>query len=532
MANANPYVVWAATPAGILAAVDAARQGVKVTLLEPSSKIGGVLTRGALCQTDNEAEPKVNPGSNNSRWGLSKEVTDYWQSQAPEEPAKIKPTQKVAQDKFNSMIANEPNITLVTGVDIQTPIRDGVTGRCTGFVTTIGTILGDNWQDASYEGDMAYKLGCMMSMGRENALAVNEITAGMRPPTKDLSPLPGQGPIGIDPLTGQRRKGIDPRPNQLPGMADRRLMAFMTRTFMTRDIDGIKFATLNVNPDPELYRADLEVLVANKATEMPASPGEPLLPAAKIRPTDDHAISYVDVNNGGLGPAGLNLINGWNEWPNAAWAQRFAMRDVYLIYKAGFLKTICTNAEWAARLPELVADTKSWGLVPGLFTDSIIPGMSEAIYVRRMRRLVGQAELLMPSWMAPEKNNVAEPVTMFGYPNIDAHWYQRYIASAGRVLLEGGGGLNPTGTQAVSTLLPFGALKARLSDCRNLMVSCVGSGTMLGSINDRIELSWMRFGNVGGCAGGLAQLAGIDTGDLPYSTLRPALLARGSRLSH
>ncbi|MCC0809040.1 FAD-dependent oxidoreductase [Methylobacterium sp. W2] len=532
MANTNPYVVWAATPAGILAAVDAARQGAKVKLLEPSNNIGGVMTRGALCQTDNEAEPAINPGSDNSRWGLSKEVTEYWQAQVPGGTPKIKPTFKVAQDKFDSMIANEPNITLVTGVDIQTPIRDGVTGRCTGFNTTIGVIAGDNWNDASYEGDMAYKLGCFTSMGRENSLAVNEITAGMRPPTKDLKPLAGQGPIGIDPLTGQRRKGIDPRPNQLPGMADRRLMAFMTRTFMTRDPDGIKFATLNVNPDPELYRADLEVLVANKETEMPASPGEPLLPAAKIRPTDDHAISYVDVNNGGLGPAGLNLINGWNDWPNATWAQRFAMRDAYLIYKAGFLKTICTNTEWASRLPELVADTKSWGLVPGLFTNSIIPGMSEAIYVRRMRRLVGQAELVMQSWVGPEKNNVPEPVTMFGYPHIDAHWYQRYIGNAGRVLLEGGGGLNGGYGEAVSTLLPFGALKARLTDCRNLMVSCVASGTMMGSINDRIELSWMRFGNVSGCAGGLAQLAGIDTGALPYAMLRPALVARGSRLVH
>src|SRR5579864_5920459 len=44
-------VVYGATPAGVMAAVAAARQGLSVALLEPSGHLGG-MTTGGLSRTD------------------------------------------------------------------------------------------------------------------------------------------------------------------------------------------------------------------------------------------------------------------------------------------------------------------------------------------------------------------------------------------------------------------------------------------------------------------------------------------------
>jgi hypothetical protein len=649
-------VIYGGNMSGIVAAVEAGRRGVLVTLIEPTNFLGTMWATG-LGQTDRET------GNVSMRWGILSEIETKAGTNAGTGPL-LFPT----MDNINSIITSllsgvSSFVTVVKNKPLESvnkTVRADGQAVINSIVCGGTTYAGTNFIDATDEGDLAAMAGCLMRVGRESVAVTGEPTSGVRPPNLET-------PKAYNPATGERLNRIYPAPVQKPGDSDWRTMAYNMRVIVTNHASRINWADINLGftPNPEDYRQDLELAVSNNLIKIPGSIGrveDGLLPIVG-------GVKTSDMNNGGLLPIGTNEVGFFHDWLNWNWAQRNAKVIEYAQYKLGLFKVICTDAEWLSRRPALVADTKLWGLVPGLFdfpvwasgqtlglgaqkfkvpfiyevtsvtdpdgfvittaapaawaastvykvgdkrtngtgryevtavpvppetipptpatgtsassggptgkdpaiTDGTVtwkyaglanptattgstgpvgsgtnlsdgsnlkwksvqlffPGMSPAIYVRIGRAIVGQVERRFKDVLSPINNTVKEPVTGYGY-HFDAHWVERYAHSSGVIAFEGGAGLDG-GFSDVPSLMPFGALKARKNDARNLMVSRAISGTYMGKINARVELSYIKFGQVGGMAAALADLDGMHTSDIDYATrLLPALVERGAILT-
>lgn len=495
---------------GCMAAVEAGRRSVKTELSGPAKHKGGMWATG-LGQTDREATG-VNATSTALRMGLSKELETRFGAKSGGN-GHLFPTMKVVDEVINEMLAEVADyVTVRTGVELESVEQDGVTGELKAMTVGGKRVLVSGACDDTDELDLARRLKCLTRIGRDSVLGTGEPTAGMRPAALSTA-------LAYDPTTGERRPGVAPRPAQALGAADRRLMAFNMRLIVTQDATRINWADLAVTVNPRDYDADLELAVASAYKTIPMSIGRELIPIVGPQTQDG--------NNGGLLRIGSNWIGEFLDWPSMNWTSRNFRKDEYIKRTAGLFKTMCTDAQWAARVPEMVADAKTWGLVPGLWTDSVVPGFSPDIYVRGAYRLVGKVDRRFDDIILPERNTVAEPVHVGGYPQIDAHWYERFAHESGVIAFEGGGGLN-NGQGPAASQMPLGALQARLTDCPNLMVSRGTSGTMLGWITSRIELVYIKNGQVCGMALALADQLGVMSGKLPYTTaLLPALNQRG-----
>ena len=153
-------IVYGGTPAGVMAAVAAARHGHTVALIEINNHVGGMIS-GGLVNTD--------IGDRTTVGGLAKEflqraVQHYADKFGPDSPQfaacknwrKFEP--RVAELVFDQMLAEQPRITVwkrhryrsvtVEGGRITALIVEDVAGKST------RTFTGDVFIDASYEGDL------------------------------------------------------------------------------------------------------------------------------------------------------------------------------------------------------------------------------------------------------------------------------------------------------------------------------------------------------------------------------------------
>lgn len=177
-------LVAGGTPGGIMAAIAAARAGVKVTLVEYHHHIGGLSTSG-LGKSDIENKDAIA--------GLFKEFTkrvlNWYVNKYGADSENVRKCREgyyyepsVAEEVFNDMIAEEPNITLLTGFQIEQAVANS--GKVS-EVTFRNRETGENqtWKakafvDATYEGDLYALAGAAYRLGRESKEDFNEPHAG------------------------------------------------------------------------------------------------------------------------------------------------------------------------------------------------------------------------------------------------------------------------------------------------------------------------------------------------------------------
>lgn len=177
-------VVVGGTPAGIMAAIAAARSGVTVTLIEYHDHIGGLSTSG-LGKSDIENKDAIA--------GLFKEfaqsILRHYTEKYGADSDNVKKCRSgyyyepsVAELVFNRMIADEPNITLYTGYQIEkVRTQSGKAREATFRNRTDGTLKklkAAVFVDATYEGDLYALAGAAYRLGRESKSDFNEPHAG------------------------------------------------------------------------------------------------------------------------------------------------------------------------------------------------------------------------------------------------------------------------------------------------------------------------------------------------------------------
>jgi hypothetical protein len=166
-----PILIVGGTASGVGAAITAARMGVKVALMEPTNRLGGMITNG-VAVTDVRQRDRIN--------GLYEEfrqrVEAYYKARGDDTSLyfyrnglNFEPW--VANMLIKQMVYAEPNIDLYFGVRPTRVFKKG--NRITGveFVTLDGARRGrftaDIVIDATAEGDIAAWAGAPYRIGRE-----------------------------------------------------------------------------------------------------------------------------------------------------------------------------------------------------------------------------------------------------------------------------------------------------------------------------------------------------------------------------
>src|SRR5687768_4697555 len=223
--------VYGASSGGVAAAVAAARLGKTVVLVEPTIFVGGMSASGIGL---------IDRGDITTIGGISREfyerAAEYY---GKEIVWRIEPS--VAKRVFERMLAENPNITVIRGVALDSVVKNGPTIEQL-TLSDGSSVEARVFIDASYEGDLMAAADVPYAIGREGRDRYRESLAGTRVKTAKhqftlpVSPYVRKG----DPTSGLL-PGVSPEPLGLEGDGDASLPAFTYRLCLTKALDRIPF---------------------------------------------------------------------------------------------------------------------------------------------------------------------------------------------------------------------------------------------------------------------------------------------------
>ena len=520
-------VICGSSSAGIAAAVEAKRHGLKAVVLSATPRIGG-LTTGGLGQTDIGCKEAYGGISREFYRAIKAHYADpanwTWQRSGDYRPG----GQSAYARQEDAMWTFEPSAALAVlegwekrdGLDIRrgerldrTPGKVKVEGegeqrRIVSIFTESGReYCGRMFVDATYEGDLMAAAGCRYAVGREANATYGETVNGIQRAEAHGNQLPeGIDPYVVkgDPSSGLIR-GVESDDARPDGAGDDRVQAYCFRMCLT-DVpeNRIPFAK------PEGYdERDYEILfrfLESSPTAMPQPPGVSAMPNRKT-----------DTNNGG-GFFSDYIGANWR-WPEASYAERDRIAAEHLRYQRGLMWT-CANHP---RVPERVRrEFSKWGTCRDEFAGERGDGWQDQLYVREARRLVG--ETVMTERHCRGLAYVARPVAKGAY-SMDSHNVRRYVTKEGWVRNEGD-------VQDWRVERPYdidyGAIVPKRGECGNLFVPVCLSASHIAYGSIRMEPVFFALGQAAGAAAAVALRSGAAAvQDVDYAALAKVLRDEG-----
>jgi hypothetical protein len=513
-------VIYGGTSAGVAGALQVARMGKSVIVIEPTDHLGGLTTNG-LGATDSGRKETIG--------GISREfyrrVQDHyrdpaaWPLQDPGEP-EGKGGGPIFNAKADAMWVFEPKVaqSIMDAMAAESGARlffnerldraKGVAmkdGRLTAITMESGKRFeGAMFLDATYEGDLLAAAGVSYHVGREANSVYGETLNGVQKTqmkghlfTKPVDPylVPGDPASGLVARVSSEPPGED-------GAGDARIQAFNFRMCMSNDArNRAPF------PKPEGYdEKEYELLFRNFEAgdlRLPWSPG--MMPNHK---TDTNNYGAFSTDNIGMNYA----------YAEASHEERTRIVKEHVVYQQGLMWTLANHP----RVPEVIREAmKLWGLAADEFVGN--GNWPRQIYVREARRMISD-------YVVTEQDcrrvRVAEDSVGLGSYNMDSHNVQRYVTADGKVQNEGDVQVSPGGPYVVS----YRSIVPKKGQAANLLVPvCVSSSHIaFGSI--RMEPVFMILGQSAATAAVMAMEQGIAVQDLSYAALRERLVADGQVL--
>ena len=530
-------VVFAATPAGITAAVAAAQSGATVTLLERTNWVGGMLS-GGLAKTD------IGPRGHEVISGLT---LDFFRRATNAELASgacsgqcvglydLEP--RIGEQVFETML-REAGVIVERNVELLGVTKDGT--NITRLATSRGDVGGRVFIDASYEGDLMAAAGIEYSIGREQrriaasgdtaALAFQEDNAGVQRYRLPMGSLRADPFVVPNDSTSGLLSYIEPRPNPMPaeGDADNRVMAYTYRLCVTDDPSNrIPFAA-PPGYDPARYEASGRVVQA--WVERGADPADSMFnPAATVR-SKDRAYQKYDLNGGSTFSSDMTGPTLNQAYIDGNAADRDRIRADYQSYIRGLLYFWQTDARFLG-LNQKVA---RFGYCADEFIDR--GNWPHQLYVREARRMIGEyvmyeADVLQNGRRAAVTDSVA-----FGVYDIDMHTY-RYFAGpvdwpdgSRHEAITGEGFLIVHLPNDAPYPVSYRSLVPRSGTITNFLNPVTPSSTHVAFSSLRVEPTLMTLGEATGVAASMAIQSDSSVQAVPYTELRQRLLARGVKL--
>jgi len=511
-------VVYGGTSGGVAAAVQVARMGKTVVLVEPGRHLGG-LSSGGLGATD--------IGNKAAIGGLSREFyqkiyqhysqPSFWEQETLAEYKTRKRGRSidkdtmwgfephVAEQVFNDMVREarvpvvcEERLDLNGGVKMQG-------GRISAITMESGRVFyGRVFIDATYEGDLMAKAGVSYTVGREGNAKYGETLNGVQVAQgiyhqfiKPVDPYvqPGDPSSGL--LAGIQASG----PGQ-EGQGDRRVQAYCFRMCAT-DVPENRVPW----PKPKGYDPKrFELLLRNiEAGDHRIVWIRSSMPNRKTDCNNRYAVSTDNI--------GMNY-----DYPDGDYATRERIIREHEDYQQGLMWTLANHP----RVTEEIRNYfQEWGLAKDEFVDN--GNWPHQLYVREARRLV--SDYVMTQHDCQGERTAPEPVALGAY-GMDSHHTQRYVDATGHVRNEGDvevGGFSP---YPVS----YRSIVPKASECTNLVVPVCVSASHLAYGSIRMEPVFMVLGQSAATAAVHAIDERSDVQSIDYPRLRSRLLDDGQVL--
>lgn len=512
-------VVYGGNVAGIAAAVQAARMGASVVLLEPGPALGG-LTAGGLGATD--------VGDKRMVGGLAREFyrrvhEHYARSEAwprehraeylPRHPLNVTESTRLfwffephVASRLLDDFLREAGVPVHRGARLDRArgvARDG--DRLTAITLRDGRVFrGRTFIDATYEGDLMAAAGVGFALGREPNRRHGETLNGIRF-------LAAERTAAIDPYVrpGEPASGLLPRiaaqPPGAEGEGDPGVQAYNFRVCLTDVPENRVPFVRPANYDSRQYELLLRSLGGRAA-----SPGPQLF---TLTPMPNRK---TDTNNREL--FSTDYVGRSHGWAEATDDERDRLWQEHKDYTQGLFWFLAHDP----RVPEATRrEVGRWGLARDEF------GATEhwpfQLYVREARRLLG--EYVITEHDARRRTTVPDPVAFASYA-LDSHAVGLFVDSAGRLRVEGAFFENIRAFP-----LSYRALLPRRAECINLLVPVCLSASHAAYGSVRMEPVFFMLGQAAGTAAILAQQGGVAPHDLPYATLQARLRRDGAVLA-
>ena len=474
--------VYGATPAGIAAAIGAAKEGRRVVLIEPTPRIGGLVTSG-LSHTDFHSFESLSGAFLDFSRRVEQHYAKTYGADSPQVRDSFRGTfgePKVNLAMFEAMLAEQPSITVLKGVRLASPVLAGK--------NRIGSLKlrgadGDEFDlaskmfiDATYEGDLMAAAGVPWRVGRE---AKAEFGESLAPPE-----------------------------------ADGQLQAYNFRFIMTTDPAN----RITPSAPPGYRREDfvgiLPVLESGQIKKVFDYPRGCLF-KAQTPPLPNGKYDINDVSQGlvRLSLPGKNLL-----WPEGDPGTRERIAAEHLRDQAGLLYFLQNDLE----VPEQYQkEAREWGWCKDEFTET--GGLPPQLYVREARRMQGLH-------VFTQKDSEHAPNDARAVLHKSAIAMADYGNNCHGTLHEGprfggkhtGEFYNPVPPYQI----PYGVLVPK--EMTNLLVPTAASSTHVGFCALRLEPIWMSLGQAAGHAAGKSIASGLAVQKVDVPDLQRTLHRQGS----
>lgn len=471
-------LVYGATPGGIAAAIAAADDGENVILVEPTNRIGGLVTCG-LSHTDYHAQDgltgsflqfskRVEAYYIKKNGPDSQQVKDSWRGTFGEPHVNLLIFEQMLAERKNIRVITHAEVTtcLVTGKNLLDPQAQAQPVKILGFwfdqgLTELLAINAEMFIDASYEGDLMAMAGAKYRVGREARDAYGESLA--------------------------------------PEKADDQLQAYNFRFIMTQAAEN------RVTPlAPPGYKADdflpiVEVLKSGKINAIFGYPNDCIFKAQlPPLPNGKHDINDVSKSAIRLSLPGINRA-----WPDGDRETRAKIFAEHRRDQEGLLYFLQNDERVPAKFRD---EARTWGWCQDEFEST--GHLPPQLYVREARRMVGMHVFTQSDCEnAPGDARAklfTDAIAMGEYGNNchgTAHEGPRF-------------GGKHTGDFYHATppyQIPYGVIVPTKGD--NLLVPVAASATHVGFCALRLEPIWMSLGEAAGHAAHFARKAKGKTRD-------------------
>ncbi|MBI1388197.1 MAG: FAD-dependent oxidoreductase [bacterium] len=499
-------LVLGGTPGGIMAAVNAARGGKKVVLLERTAHVGGLPANG-LGATD--------IATRGATGGLFLEFVErvrrYYVETYGEDSQQVKDCSggyhfepHVAEQIFESFLNEHPdrltvltrrrfdadpkNVTLASGALNEIRALNLETGGMERYRARV-------FIDATYEGDLAAAAGAPYRLGREAASEFDE------------------------PMAGKLYKawGGEVGPGST-GLGDNAVQAYNFRLCLT----DVKENQLPIEK-PEHYNRDeyLSLIGDVRDKRTAGRPGGEMAfdGIGKLVNMVRLPNGKTDANNQHLAFISTDLPEENWPWPTASWAWRDAFAQRLRDYTLGLIWFAQHDSGLPADFRERCLE---WGLARDEYQDN--GGFPRQAYVREGRRIEGEYLFTAHDAIPVEEGGRppihADSITASHY-SLDSHAVLK--REPGRVHLDGF-----FSYPAKPYTVPYGVMVPKNVD--NLLTPVPASATHIGFSTLRMEPCWMALGQAAGAAAVMAVNGGISPRKIGVDLLQEALIAQGAVL--
>lgn len=482
--------IYGASVAGIAAAVGAAREGYAVAIVEPTHKIGGLLSAGfRMAQDVPYADHlggltgefyKTDIGFPELRHkqGAAKYSIAALQSLINEYGDLIT---VITDHRVNSLEKTGPSIKEAR-FEFAPPDKDGIPlpQRKTDNMTTVKAKI---FIDASYEGDLMALSGVSYRVGKEGRKEYGESLAGVVISKK----FPG-----VDPYVekGNPESGllscIHPDPLGNEGDPSRFFMAYNFKlaweSHPTKEFPGV-LVTPPVNKNRDVYELLRRYQEAGYETTWP----------------------YENFSRGQLMTGAIPGMQ--VDYPDGDWPTRSK------IWR-GFVDHIRTLTDFTGKEFRLLSDN-----------NEETNGWPSYLYIRAARRMVG--EYVMTQHDLQLQTDVETPIGM-AYYMVDIYPNRMGVMEDGTLVTEG----NLWEQVCPGPYkIPYGAIIPKKSEATNLLVPLCMSASHIAYSSIRMESTYMTLGESAGIAAALALKSGKAVQDIDRMQLTANLKKYGQILN-